>query len=330
MTDIGRKPLVSIIITSYNRARWIGDAIQSALHQDYENFEIIVSDNCSDDNTADVITPLLIDSRVKFFRNDINVGMLPNFKLAIETRATGDYFVILNSDDLLPDASFISKAVALVQQYPSANFVKGRCKNRYEATGREEDAAAGDLFGHEFRKGIDVFLGYSGKEDLSWAGILINRSIFNSLHVFDSNYTAIDVGSNLMLMLLGDVGFINEVCYTFRVHGSNAHIQTSAQHCINNFLMITKPYEMALAQGTIDKGQLDKWKHRFLMNLIKDNLTQLYIGKRDAYRQLRNYIIENYSNEYIELTNRIKWKLFLLLYAQPMIGKTFIKLIFRK
>ena len=48
-------PLISIVITSYNRAQWIGQAIQSALDQDYPNFEIIISDNNSTDNTDDVI-----------------------------------------------------------------------------------------------------------------------------------------------------------------------------------------------------------------------------------------------------------------------------------
>ncbi|MBS1757264.1 MAG: glycosyltransferase, partial [Bacteroidetes bacterium] len=52
--DIAFEPLVSIVITSYNRAHYIEEAIRSALAQDYRNLEIIISDNCSTDGSSEI------------------------------------------------------------------------------------------------------------------------------------------------------------------------------------------------------------------------------------------------------------------------------------
>jgi glycosyltransferase involved in cell wall biosynthesis len=75
-------PLVSIIITSYNRASAIEEAINSALAQDYNNIEVVISDNASTDNTDAVLSKYKDDERVKCFKNEINVGAIPNYKKA--------------------------------------------------------------------------------------------------------------------------------------------------------------------------------------------------------------------------------------------------------
>ena len=65
-----KTPLVSVIITSYNCEKYIADAIKSACQQDYNNLEIIVSDNCSTDRSPEIIESFLSDKRIKYFRND--------------------------------------------------------------------------------------------------------------------------------------------------------------------------------------------------------------------------------------------------------------------
>ena len=73
-------PLVSIIITSYNRADLVGKAIGSAIEQDYPNLEIIITDNCSTDESEKVIREYIHDKRVKYSRNETNIGHVAQFQ----------------------------------------------------------------------------------------------------------------------------------------------------------------------------------------------------------------------------------------------------------
>ena len=66
--------LVSIIMPSYNTADYIVESIQSVLEQSYTDWELIVVDDCSTDNTDDVIKPYLTDGRIKYYKNEKNSG----------------------------------------------------------------------------------------------------------------------------------------------------------------------------------------------------------------------------------------------------------------
>jgi glycosyltransferase involved in cell wall biosynthesis len=95
------RPLVSILIPTFNRADLIASCVQSALDQSIRDIEIIVSDNASTDGTWNVLSNLAQgDSRIRIFRNDANLGPVRNWKKCIE-RATGKYAKLLFSDDLI-------------------------------------------------------------------------------------------------------------------------------------------------------------------------------------------------------------------------------------
>ena len=62
-------PKVSILIPTYNYAHYIGEAIESALNQTYNDFELIIIDDQSSDNTDEVVARYLTDSRVRYYKN---------------------------------------------------------------------------------------------------------------------------------------------------------------------------------------------------------------------------------------------------------------------
>jgi len=93
-------PLVSICIPTWNRAGLVGDAIRSALAQTYPAVEVIVVDNASTDNTAEVLASLH-DPRLRFERNGKNLGLFGNFNRCIAL-AKGSLIHILHSDDTIP------------------------------------------------------------------------------------------------------------------------------------------------------------------------------------------------------------------------------------
>lgn len=90
--------LVSIIMPSWNTARWIGESIESVINQTYKNWELIIVDDCSTDNTDEVVASYN-DKRIRFFKNDINSGAAVTRNRAI-SQANGEWIAFLDSDDL--------------------------------------------------------------------------------------------------------------------------------------------------------------------------------------------------------------------------------------
>ena len=66
--------LVSVIMPSYNTAKYISESIQSVIDQTYTDWELLIVDDCSSDNTDKIVEPFLADNRVKYFHNGMNSG----------------------------------------------------------------------------------------------------------------------------------------------------------------------------------------------------------------------------------------------------------------
>lgn len=91
----------SICIPNYNYGQFIGETIKSVLDQDYLDFEILISDNRSTDNSWDVIQEFAAkDMRINAWQNAANLGFAGNLD-AVSSRATGDYHILVSSDDLM-------------------------------------------------------------------------------------------------------------------------------------------------------------------------------------------------------------------------------------
>lgn len=90
--------LVSIIMPSWNTARWIAESIQSVLNQTYQNWELLIVDDCSTDATDEVVASFK-DPRIKYFKNEFNSGAALTRNRAIR-EAQGEWIAFLDSDDL--------------------------------------------------------------------------------------------------------------------------------------------------------------------------------------------------------------------------------------
>ena len=91
--------LVSIIMPSYNTAKYIGQSIESVLNQTYQNWELIIVDDCSTDETEEVIQKYLSDSRIRYLKNEKNSGPALSRNYALR-EAKGKWIAFLDSDDL--------------------------------------------------------------------------------------------------------------------------------------------------------------------------------------------------------------------------------------
>lgn len=95
--------LVSVIMPSYNTAQYIGNSIRSVLTQTYTNWELIIVDDCSTDDTDDVVKSFSDDSRIRYIKNENRCGAAVSRNRALK-EATGKWIAFLDSDDLwLPE-----------------------------------------------------------------------------------------------------------------------------------------------------------------------------------------------------------------------------------
>ena len=108
------RELVSIIMPSYNTGKFIAESIRSVQAQTYGNWELLIVDDCSKDNTDEVVKPFLDDSRIIYIKNDKNSGAAVSRNRALR-EAKGRWIAFLDSDDLWT-AEKLEKQIAFMQQ----------------------------------------------------------------------------------------------------------------------------------------------------------------------------------------------------------------------
>jgi glycosyltransferase involved in cell wall biosynthesis len=113
-------PKVSICIPTYNRAQYLQYAVNSVLQQTYTNFELIICDDGSTDNTAEIVAQW-DDPRLRYLRHPHNIGRSRNMRSGFDA-AVGDYFLKFDDDDGLTP-QFLAKTVAVLDAHPEVDFV---------------------------------------------------------------------------------------------------------------------------------------------------------------------------------------------------------------
>lgn len=148
---MNQNPLVSIIIPAYNREKYIGRAIDSALVQSFQNFEIIIVDDGSTDNTKKALTPYLKDERIKYiFQKNQKVGKARNNGIK---NSVGKYIALLDSDDYWIDNDKLKKQTDFLEKNYDYVLVSGGII-RTDENGREISRTKNPEKNGEIRKSM--------------------------------------------------------------------------------------------------------------------------------------------------------------------------------
>jgi glycosyltransferase involved in cell wall biosynthesis len=118
-------PRVSVIIPCHNYARFLPAAVGSVVSQSGVDVDVIVIDDCSSDDTAEVATGLAAsDARIEVRSHARNLGHIASYNEGLAA-ASGEYVVVLSADDILSPGS-LARATALLEAYPRIGFAYGR------------------------------------------------------------------------------------------------------------------------------------------------------------------------------------------------------------
>lgn len=121
-------PTVSILVTTFNRTDVLRRALRSVVQQTFKDFEVIVIDDASSQDTESVIRKIN-DPRIRLIRNKVNVGQLrgdrAHIKRFVDDLCNGQYFVYLCDDDYWLQNDLLERQVRAFELYPGVAFVQG-------------------------------------------------------------------------------------------------------------------------------------------------------------------------------------------------------------
>ncbi|MCC5810381.1 MAG: glycosyltransferase, partial [Ectothiorhodospiraceae bacterium] len=121
---MSNNPLISVVTPTYNRADYLGEAIESVLAQTYQHFEMLVVDDGSTDQTPELMRRFASDSRIRYFQQE-NQGQSVARNRGIE-ESKGEFICFLDSDNAwLPDK--LESSLAHLKAHPEADVVYGDC-----------------------------------------------------------------------------------------------------------------------------------------------------------------------------------------------------------
>lgn len=113
------QPLVSIIMPTYNRARYVAESIQSVQAQTYAHWELLIEDDGSDDNTAEIVNTFT-DARIDYTQH-AHTAITGTLRNRAIQRAKGEYIAFMDSDDLWV-SNKLEQQIHLLEQNPNAGF----------------------------------------------------------------------------------------------------------------------------------------------------------------------------------------------------------------
>ncbi len=122
---------VTIMIPTFEQEEYILKCVYSALAQTYKNLEVIVSDDSHSDNTKNILSGIS-DPRFKYFKNNVNLGRVRNYRQLLYELSSGDYVINLDGDDYFIDDKFIENSISLVNSYENVVIVSAGYVSNYE------------------------------------------------------------------------------------------------------------------------------------------------------------------------------------------------------
>ncbi|HTE24834.1 glycosyltransferase family 2 protein [Flavitalea sp.] len=246
-------PKVSVLIPTYNYARYLDEAIESVLNQTFNDFELIIIDDQSKDNTDEVVGKYLKDPRVSYQKNPVNLGLVGNFNRALEL-ANGEYIKFLLADDKL-DKTILSKFAAVLDSYPNVSLVTCVSGTFGDVVQTRELPLTG------LQSGTNVIMESLNHGKGNWLGepsVVMFRKNSLALGKFNPNYIClVDLDMWLRLLTTGDCYIVPETLAFFRKHGRQASDKSEIRNWFDEYYFYrdvkrNNTYNIDLAKLDID------------------------------------------------------------------------------
>ncbi len=315
---------VSVCIPTYNRSHYLTYAVNTVLNQTYNDFELIICDDGSPDNTPEVVAGFN-DSRIRYIRHGKNMGRSRNMRSGFEA-SQGEYFIKFDDDDALTP-EFLEKTVKVLDENNNVDFV---CTNHWvidKNSKRIESATKENVI----RWGKDK-LKQGIIDDLEWQtfhyqSLQVGATLFRYSCLKEVDYMnpkadgCEDFDLLVRLALIGKIGyFLPEYLMEYRFHGGqtslgqNLHFLKAKLHCINSYKFNNQELEekrkIKLAQTQQDLGLrlVEKGETQEGRKLLTASKQVLGASKRVDLGLLMSYLPLNIRQLILQVFRQLKPK----------------------
>ncbi|MDD2448198.1 MAG: glycosyltransferase [Sulfurimonas sp.] len=292
----------SIVIITYNRADFIEKALQSALSQDYEDLEIIVCDDCSTDNTQEVVHKYLDSKKIHYHKNKKNKGQLANYFFALKELTKGEWLFILSDDDFFENTNHVSKCM----QFALKNDVDMILTNSKTYNTTITSSCHSDIHKHfdlkEYSPDTLVDTWKQFPEILDSACCFKKEIFFKGFG--DSALATPEESMRIcedhdLLMMKNRVGYLYDISYVFTIGGHNLNkFKVDMYQFITMLKSFIKPLEYAANHNIFEMRELEAI---YLKKWAYYKRCASFVGKYlgDEFDVFVKYVIANYNDKNI-------------------------------
>jgi glycosyltransferase involved in cell wall biosynthesis len=210
-------PLVTFVVPCYKLAHLLSQCVNSILGQDYKNFEVLIMDNCSPDNTPEVAQSFN-DPRIQHIRNESNLGHIRNYNKGM-TLARGKYVWLLSADDMLRSPHVLGRFVDVLERNPRVGYVFCRAVELHQ--GKEKGIVRWADCGDEDRiwDGTSFLMQLIQANCIVAPTVLMRKECHDKVGLFQPELPfASDWYMWCMLAMHYDVAYLSAPMVCYRVH----------------------------------------------------------------------------------------------------------------
>lgn len=250
-------PFLSITILNYNYAHYLPQCLDSILAQTMRDFEIILINDTSTDDSLEVIEPYLADPRIRFVNHEKNKGFVYSLIEGCEL-SHGKYISVISADDYVLESTAFEAARRVVEANPDVVLcysawyeVDGKNQVIYERRSAEHDYVA---------DGVDELRRLLHSSSILHSGTIIRRDAYHAVGGYDRSLRfAVDNNMWMLLATAGNVAYIDRHLYAYRSHSGN--MSKSAESFWSTTEEMLKGIDDALARVSLAQMP-DKEKQR--------------------------------------------------------------------
>ncbi len=242
-------PKVSVIMSVYNGAEYLREAIDSILNQTFSDFEFLIVDDCSNDNSPQILEEYVKkDNRVRIITNEFNLGLTKNLNTAIR-QAKGEYIARFDCDDVSLPERFVEQ-VNYLNEHPRCGVVS-MWADIIDGSGKHTRTIKYPTNDNDLRKALISY------NPFFHPGIMLRREVFDTVGFYDESWRfAQDYELYFRIAKKYELANIPKILLNYRETGGS--ITGSKNKLQVGFVLKAK-------KKAIREGQYSKWNYIHLI-----------------------------------------------------------------
>ena len=250
------------MIATYNQPAYIVKAVQSCLNQDYDNFEVVVGDDSTNDDNYNALLPFFSNPKLKYFRNKENVGRVKNYRKLLYDYAIGDWAMMLDGDDYYIDNNYLALAAKWIIE--NENIVLVNAGHLLIDENNNTKTALPIVQENIIHSGEKIFCNFLQIGQHSTC--IYDRKLAVSLNFYSLNSMGTDTDGLMRLSLHGNVVYLNNIVAIWLIHTENNTFKASdAIKQMHEMKFIDNIYNYAINFIGTEKAKI--WKNKMYTSM---------------------------------------------------------------